>query len=209
MDKRRLTSIFRVALRIWTKPACVSVRHRTKKPMPIIVLTLFFLMLSPHAYAQMIGDQRCKDQQFTSGQVDNLLRIIRSISDIVEMVPPDEANYIHNEARIALEQQNRARFNTVAGRRYYAALQFHDDAKVVVQNLTAARSASGRDLARYLVVVLSGFIDFNNATKSYIDADRKRNSPVLTEENRSTMYYDLPFAKSQTVSLLQCVISVL
>lgn len=178
--------------------------------MPRIALALlFFLILPSHAFAQMIGDQRCKDQQFTSGQIDNLLRNARAIIDIVETVPPDEAEYIHNEAKIALEQQNRARFNAVAGRRYYAALQFHDEAKVIVQNMTAARSTSGRDLARYLVVALSGFVDLNDATKSYIDADRKRNTPVLSEESRSTIYYRLPFAKSQTVSLLQCVISVL
>jgi hypothetical protein len=118
-----------------------------------------------------------------------------------QTVPPDEAEYIHNEAKIALEQQSRARFNAVAGRRYYAALQFHDEAKVVVQNLTDARSASGRDLARYLVVVLSSLVDLNDATKSYIDADRKRSTPVFTEEGRSAIYYRLPIAKSQTVSL--------
>lgn len=177
--------------------------------MPRIAIALFILMLPSHAFAQIIGDQRCRDQQFTSNQVDNLLRNARSIIDMVETVPPDEAEYIHNEAKIALEQQNEARFNAVAGRRYYAALQFHDEAKVVVQNLTAARSAAGRDLARYLVVVLSGWVDLNDATKSYINADRKRSTPVLTDEGRSTIYYRLPFAKSQTVSLLQCVISLL
>jgi hypothetical protein len=88
-------------------------------------------------------------------------------------------------------------------------LQFHDDAKVVIQNLTAARSASGRDLARYLVVALSGLGDLNDATKSYIDADRKHVPPMLTEENQGAMYHNLTFAKSQTVSLLQCVIGVL
>jgi hypothetical protein len=166
--------------------------------MPRITLVLFvFLMLPSNASAQMIGDQRCKEQQFTMGQVDNLLRNARSIVDMVETVPPDEAEYIHNEAKIALEQQSRARFNAVAGRRYYAALQFHDQAKVVVQNLTAARSASGRDLARYLVVVLAGLVDLNDATKSYIDADRKRSTPVLTEESRSAIYDRLPTAKSQ------------
>jgi hypothetical protein len=175
-----------------------------------IVLTLFILLMLPsHAFAQMIGDQRCKDQQFTSAQVENLLRVTRSISDVVETVPPDEAEYIHNEARIALEQQNGARFNAVAGRHYFAALEFHDDVKVVVRNLTAARSASGRDLARYLVVALSGLADLTEATNSYIDADRKHDPPVLTKENRSTLYYNLTSAKSQTVSLLQCVISVL
>ncbi|MGY4466951.1 hypothetical protein ACVWWK_002633 [Bradyrhizobium sp. LB9.1b] len=107
-----------------------------------------------------------------------------------------------------MEQQNEPRFNAVAGRRYYAALQFHDKAKVVVQSLTAARAASGRDLARYLVVVLSGWVDLNDATKSYINADRKRSTPVLTE-GRGTIYYRLSSAKSQTVNLLQCVISLL
>jgi hypothetical protein len=175
-----------------------------------ITLTLFILMMLPsHAFAQMIGDQRCKDPQFTSGQVNNLVGMIRSIDDTVETVPPDEAEYIHNEARIALDQQNGVRFNAVAGRRYFAALEFHDDAKVVVRNLTAARSASGRDLARYLVVALSGLGDLNDATKSYIDADRKHTPPMLTEENRRALYYNLTFVKSQTVSLLQCVISVL
>lgn len=170
---------------------------------------LVFLTLPSCAYAQMIGDPRCRDPRFTSGQVDILIHASRSAIDLVETVPPDEADYIRNEARIALQQQNRARFNAVAARRYYPALEFHDDAKVVIDNLTAARSAAGRDVARYLVVVLARLGDLTDKARSYVDADLKRGSPILTEDNRSTMYYNLTTAKSQTVSLLQCVISVL
>lgn len=170
---------------------------------------LVFLMLTSHAFAQMIGDPRCRDPRFTSGQIDILLHASQSAIDLVETVPPDETEYIHNEARIALQQQSRARFNAVAARRYYAALEFHDDAKVVIDNLAAARSATGRDVPRYLVVVLARLADLSDKARSYIDADLKRASPLLTDENRSAMYYNLTSAKSKTVSLLQCVISVL
>ncbi|MBR0714786.1 hypothetical protein [Bradyrhizobium liaoningense] len=177
--------------------------------MPRTVVLLIFLMMPSHAFAQMVGDQRCKDQQFTSVQVDGIIKSIRWVINSVEAVPPDEAEYMRTEARTALELRNRARFNAVASRRYYPALQFHDDAKVVMDNVTTARSAAGRDLARLLVVVLGRLVDMNHRMHEYIDADGKRNAPVLTQKNRDTMYFNLPVAKDQTVSLLQCVISVL
>jgi hypothetical protein len=144
-----------------------------------------------------------------TGQVNGLLGLIRTINDEVETVPPDEAEYIHHEAQIALDQHNAARLNAVAGRHHYAVPQFHDDANVVGRNLTAARSASGRDVARYLVVALSDWDDMNGSMKSYIDADRKHTPSMFTEDNAGTMIYNLIMAKSLLVSLLPCVISVL
>lgn len=172
------------------------------------VLCATALILSS-AHAQLIGDPRCKDQQFTAGEVEKINKSIEIIVNAVEEVPPDEAAYMHSEMQKALAQSNRIRFNAVAKRHSFEPLQFHDDANVLVENLKAARTASGRDLARYLIVALSKIGDLQVTMDQYISADMRRHPSTLTQDNRDTMYFQLPLAKGKTISLLQCVVSVL
>jgi hypothetical protein len=164
---------------------------------------------STAAFAQIIGDQQCKNPQYTASKVAEIRTSIARLNDAVEMVPPEEAEYIRAESKQAMAQQNRVRFNAVVKRHYYPALEFHTDAKVALDNLDAAKNATGKDLARYLVVVLSRLGELSSSMSNFMDADKSRPSPTLTDEMRQTMYYFLPSAKSQSVSLLQCVISVL
>ena len=161
------------------------------------------------ALGQSIADTRCKDPTYTAMAVDKIKKALSGVVDAVETVPPDEAEYIRSESGKALEQQNAARFNAVAGRRFYAAFQFHEEAKVALENLNAARSAGGRDQARYLVVVLSRIGELQEKMPEYLSADRKRAQPLVNDGIRDKMYFFLPTAKAMTVSLLQCVISVL
>ncbi|WP_314963405.1 hypothetical protein [Bradyrhizobium cosmicum] len=160
-------------------------------------------------FSQTIGDPKCRDQQHTSERVGAIRTNVVGLRDLVEMVPPDEAAYIHSEAQKALDQSNSARYNAVANRRYFRALQFHDDAQVVLDNLDAAKNASGKDLARHLVVVLSRLGEVNERMSAFIDADSRRASPTLDKATRDEIYYRLPAAKAVVVSLLQCVISAL
>jgi hypothetical protein len=169
----------------------------------------FVLLIWSPASAQIIGDPRCKDQKFTSDQVAKIDHSIKSVVNMVEGVPPDEANYLRNEMQAALEQSNKVRFNAVTNRRYFAAFQFHEDAKVVLQNLDAAKTASGRDLARYLIVVLSRMGDLQVAMNQYVSTDLGRSPSVLRDSDRQEMFFAMPASKGKTVSLLQCVVSVL
>jgi hypothetical protein len=159
--------------------------------------------------AQIIGDPRCKDQQFTSDRVARIDNTMKSIVNAVEEVPPDEANYIRSEMQKALEQSNKVRFNAITNRHYFAAFQFQEDAKVLLQNLDAAKTASGRDLARYLIVVLSRMGDLQVTMDQYISTDMHRSPSVLRDSDREKMFFDMPVSKGETVSLLQCVVSVL
>ncbi|MDH2349559.1 hypothetical protein QCM80_02525 [Bradyrhizobium sp. SSUT112] len=161
------------------------------------------------SFSQMIGDPKCRDQGHTSQRVEAIRANVVALQDSVEMVPPDEAAFIRSEAQKALDQSNSARYNAVVNRRYFRALQFHDDAQVALDNLEAAKNASGKDLARYLVVVLSRLGEVNERMIAFIDADSHRASPTLDKARRDEIYYRLPAAKAVVVSLLQCVISVL
>jgi hypothetical protein len=175
----------------------------------VAVVFVSLSMMSSAVLAQIIGDVRCKDPIYTAKAVDQIRSALARVVDAVETVPPDEAEYIQSESKKALEQQNGARFNAVAARRYYPAFKFHADAKIAFQNLDAAKQALSRDLARYLVVVLSRIGELQERMPAYLSADQKRAQPMVNDEIRSNMYYFLPSTKALTVSLLQCVVSVL
>ena len=52
-----------------------------------------------------------------------------------------------------LQQQNRVRFNAVAGRRFYSAVGFHEDAKVATQNIELLTT-----LAAFVAIVVGATI---------------------------------------------------
>jgi len=139
--------------------------------------------------------------------VNDIHRALNRIVDRIELVPPDEANYIRTEKTTALAQQNRARFNAVYNRRFYAATEFHDDAAVVIQNVVAAEGAtSAKDVARYLIVVLSRLSDPKSSMDDFVLADSKRQQPTLSQEDKGSLSYDITGVKGLTTNILQCVV---
>jgi hypothetical protein len=144
------------------------------------------------------------------GQCRNVSEIHRNLDRIinqVELVPPDEANYIRAEKAKALEQQNRNRFNAVYNRRFYAAAEFHDDATVVKQNVVAAeRATAAKDVAGYLIVALSRLSDLKSSMNDFIEVDGKRPQPTLSNKDRENMSFDIGIVKGQTTDILQCVV---
>ena len=122
------------------------------------------------------------------------------------MVPPDEANYIRAEKTKALEQRNRNRFDAIYSRRFYAAAEFHNDAAVVIQNIAAAeRATSAKDVARYLIVILSRLSVLKSSMDDFVKADGKRQQPTLSEEDKGNLY-DITILNGQTTAVLQCVV---
>jgi hypothetical protein len=153
--------------------------------------------------------QDANNSILSRGASINWLRPLGTIGAAVEKVPPAEAEYIREEKRLALEQNNMARFNLIFSHRFYHPLDFHDDFDVVAENLRAARSAKdGKNVARYLVVALSRLGSLSESMKAYIDFDRSRQPPVLSEDKRRVV---LPSSLDQRPndSLLQCVIGQL
>ena len=69
--------------------------------------------------AQTGTDSQCKSPEYTAAKVEQIKRMVEGIRDAVELVPPEERNYIRAETKIAMDQQNEIRFNTVAKRPYY------------------------------------------------------------------------------------------
>ena len=176
----------------------------------LLVFTCAALCTSSPTSAQSLGDAKCKQLDDVVGRIDDLLRPLDPIGKAVEKVPPAEAKYIREEERLAMEQNNKARFDLISSNSFYHPLHFHEDFDVVVENLRAARSAKdGKEDARYLVVALSRLGSLSESTKAYIDFDRSRQPSVLSADTRQSMYFYLPVIRGQTTSLLQCVISQL
>jgi hypothetical protein len=123
-------------------------------------------------------DPKCKEHDFVVGKIDELLRPLQTIGEAVEKVPPAEAKYIREKKELALQQNNKARFNLIYANRFYHPLNFHDDFEVVAENLRAAQLAKeGKNVARYLVVALARLGDLSQSTNDYIEFDRARPPP--------------------------------
>ena len=164
------------------------------------------------AGAQTTDNERCKNQQYLTAEIAAIRKTVVGLNDAVELVPPeDEAEYIRDEARKAMAQRNKVRFNAVARRHYYPAQEFHNDATRALDNLESAKIyvSSGKDLARFLVTLLSRLGELGSSMRSFMDADQSRQPSTLTDEARSSIYYFLPSAVHQTEALLQCVIKAL
>ena len=56
--------------------------------------------------AQTGTDSQCKSPEYTAAKVEQIKRIVEGIRDAVELVPPEERNYIRAETKIAMDQQN-------------------------------------------------------------------------------------------------------
>jgi len=161
------------------------------------------------AHAQLIGDTRCKDSAYVSKMLHVIVQNLQQISEAIETVPPSEADYIREEKRLAIEQQNETRFSLVMSNRFYYPFAFHDDYTVVKDNLGAATRAHGKDQVRFLIVVLSRIGDLQSSMGDYINFDSSRPKSVLNKEKRQDMYFSMPVAKGRLTSLLQCIISQL
>ena len=135
------------------------------------------------------------------GQCQNVSEIHRNLDRIinqVELVPSDEAKYIKAEKAKALEHRNENRFMAIYNRRFYAAAQFHDDAAVVMQNVEAAERATvAKDVATYLIVVLSRLSDLASSMNDFIEADGKRQQPTLSRKDRESIAFDIAIVKGK------------
>ena len=69
------------------------------------VAVCFLLCAFSSASHAQLPDAKCKDSAYVSSQVEQIKSALARVVDAVEMVPPDEAEYIRSEARKALQQQ--------------------------------------------------------------------------------------------------------
>jgi hypothetical protein len=164
------------------------------------VLKSLIVMIAVMFTTAALAQEQCRS-------ISEIHRGLDRIVDRVETVPPDEANYIRTEKAKALEQQNPNRFGALYHRHFYAATEFHDDAAVVMQNVEAAEhAAAAKDIARYLIVVLSRLSDLKTSMNDFIEADGTRQQATLSKEDKQTMQYMILAVKSQTTIILQCVV---
>jgi hypothetical protein len=83
-------------------------QFRTRSAIVVISIIAAFAAPSKPGYAQIIGDPQCKDQRYTASRVEGIRKSVLSIRDAVEMVPPDEAEYLRTESQKALAQKRRS-----------------------------------------------------------------------------------------------------
>jgi hypothetical protein len=76
-----------------------------------------------------------------------------------------------------------------------------------MQNVVAAESATAaKEVASYLIVVLSRLSDLASSMNDFVEADGKRQQATLSKEDKEQIPYEIAAVKSQTTSTLQCVV---
>ena len=75
-----------------------------------------------------------------------------------------------------------------------------------MQNIVAAeRATAAKDVARYLIVVLSRLINLTSSLNDFVEADSKRQQPTLGKE-AGNFSYDIAIVKGLTTDILQCIV---
>ena len=119
----------------------------------IVMIALMFTIAA--ALAQETPYEMLKQCRNISQSFSLLRGFLEDVMPPVELVPPDEADYIRKEEDKALQQTDPNRSNRLSAlynRRFYNAAAFHKFAGRVMENLEAAEHATAtRDVARHLI----------------------------------------------------------
>jgi hypothetical protein len=178
------------------------------------------LMFTTAAFAQDTSAALAKEKCLPNSQsLYHLRSSLEEVIALVELVPPDEADYIRKEEGNALKQADPLqqagpsrsngfnRLTALRKRTFYPAAKFHDSAGMVTKNLEAAdRATEAKDLARHLIDALSGTFKLAETTNDFIEADGKRERPTLGQQDKNRMTLSTYFLNSFTASTLQCVV---
>lgn len=172
----------------------------------VLACAILIVKVAPAA-AQPAGDAVCGPAEGLRAEIVEITRVTDRMAAYVESVPPDEATYIRREYELAMEQDNPARFDLVVRHRFYPALRFHDDDRMLRASLSAAEQAQGQDMAQHLVDAVSRFTDVAATMNRYVNADLDRAQPILTRDVRRHMRALFEEARERTTSVLKCVIA--
>jgi hypothetical protein len=169
------------------------------------LIVVIALMFTTTVFAQV----QCKAPTPWSGyddpnrteSVSDINRIMKRFLTWVELVPPQEADYIRKE--LANQNSNYAeRLKKLSEQRYYTTVRLRDAVAVMMQQVEAAeRATARRDVASLLIDVLYrddvGFI-----AHQYMDEYAKRVPYVEGAFNPAGMLMDIAEARFVAATVL-------
>jgi hypothetical protein len=170
-------------------------------------IVVIALMFTTTAFAQV----QCKaatswsyDDPNRTESVSDINRIMKRFLTWVELVPPQEADYIRKE----LAKQQNEKFDLVGlkklqGRRYYTTIRLRDAVAVMMQQAEAAeRVTARRDVASHLIEVLYTD-DVTSVAQQNVDEYAKRVPYVEGAFNPAGMLMEARFVAA---AVLQCIV---
>ena len=141
--------------------------------------------------------------------ISEINRILTRFLDRVELVPPEEADYIRKELAKAFDGQvDSDRITALRGRRYYAAALLRDDVAKVMQEVEAAeRATTPKDVASHLIEILSWTIpNLYQTAQSFFQTDDKRQQPTASKKDQVDMDSNIAEARFVAADILQCIV---
>ena len=174
------------------------------------LIVVIALMFTTTAFAQ----EQCK----STGEIN---RFLVSLLDHVELVPPDETDYIRKEydaASIPLIQQrdlkrslSEDRLKRLEARRLYPAFLLRDNTARAKQSVEAAeRATTAKDRAMLLIEVLTRMRVLDHTVGWFNQADDKRQQPTqqptMSQYDKLIMGASVFEATDLTTDILRCVV---
>ena len=180
------------------------------------LIVMVALTFTTTAFAQ--EDWWCRNN---SERLNDLRPALERVMARVELVPPDEADYIRKEEDKATQQgiqqalQQGASIGSISSnrlialrkRRFYPAAKFHESAGSVQKNFEAAeRATSAKDVATHLIDALSGMSSLATSMQAFIEIDAEREQPTLSRKDNWDMRSDAHIVRELTTRVLRCIV---
>ena len=174
------------------------------------LIVVIALMFTTTAVAQV----QCKAPNPWSGyddpnrteSVSDINRIMKRFLTGVELVPPQEADYIRKELAKQNNNYDPERLKKLSEQRYYTTIKLRDAVAVMMQQAEAAeRATARRGVASHLIDILYDVNVESTATR-YLDEYAKRVPYVEGAFNPARMLMDIAEARFVAATVLRCIV---
>ena len=151
----------------------------------------------------------CSDKSRREGFRNALVSDVRSLSEIIEKVPPDETKYLYSKIKAAFETGYRARFGLIEQRQYYRAYVVHKAAKSVIDALNYLPRHTLKLQAENAINATVKFAYFKNSYDEYLDFDSRKRKRVVSEETAIKLYFEMPMLLMNFANFSKCLVKAI
>lgn len=152
--------------------------------------------------------------QSEASAIGAVIELSQKILGPVEVVSKDTADYLKEEIKISVQQQNSARFITVTEHSSYRAWNVRNDLaeakgwlEASLQPLQLNNSAPSRKIAAWSVLkALNAFNDLMLSIDLYVAFDRRRSRPLLKPSDPALMLTTAYESQQRLISILACML---
>ena len=160
------------------------------------LIVIIAMMFTTAALAQ----EKCES-------IGEINRTLVRLLDHVELVPPEETDYIRRELKAALKGAGGERFAALQDRHFYAAVVLRDKIASLMQKVEEAeRETNAKRVAGNLLLVLSNMTSLYGDLIFFTQADDKRREPTMLKWEKMEMTMRLIEANGLTFEILLCLV---